>query len=68
MDHLGGILFVDRVENELALMEELKKKRFLSPTRSKYQTRSIAVNVHPNHRRLLARCLGFRDRCCRLGI
>ena len=28
MDHLSGVLFVDRVENELALMEELKKKGF----------------------------------------
>ncbi len=28
MDHLGGVLFVDRVENELALTEELKKKGF----------------------------------------
>lgn len=28
MDHLSGVLFVDRVENELALTEELKKKGF----------------------------------------
>jgi peptide deformylase len=28
MDHLNGVLFVDRVENELALTEELKKKGF----------------------------------------
>ncbi len=28
LDHLNGVLFVDRVENELALTEELKKKGF----------------------------------------
>jgi peptide deformylase len=28
LDHLSGVLFVDRVENELALTEELKKKGF----------------------------------------
>jgi peptide deformylase len=28
MDHLSGVLFVDRVENELALAEELKQKGF----------------------------------------
>ncbi|WP_373545061.1 peptide deformylase [Chamaesiphon sp.] len=28
MDHLGGVLFVDRVENKLALTEELQKKGF----------------------------------------
>ena len=28
MDHLNGILFVDRVENSLALTEELKKQGF----------------------------------------
>ena len=28
LDHLTGVLFVDRVENELALTEELKKKGF----------------------------------------
>ena len=28
MDHLSGVLFVDRVENGLALTEELKKKGF----------------------------------------
>ena len=28
MDHLSGILFVDRVENSLALTEELKKQGF----------------------------------------
>jgi peptide deformylase len=28
MDHLNGVLFVDRVENELALTEELHKKGF----------------------------------------
>ena len=28
MDHLGGVMFVDRVENELALTEELQKKGF----------------------------------------
>ncbi len=28
MDHLNGVLFVDRVENELALTEELQKKGF----------------------------------------
>lgn len=28
MDHLEGVLFVDRVENSLALTEELKKKGF----------------------------------------
>jgi peptide deformylase len=28
MDHLTGVLFVDRVENELALAEELKQKGF----------------------------------------
>jgi peptide deformylase len=28
MDHLNGIMFVDRVENNLALTEELKKKGF----------------------------------------
>jgi peptide deformylase len=28
MDHLNGVLFVDRVENEIALNEELKKKGF----------------------------------------
>ena len=26
MDHLSGVMFVDRVENDLALTEELKKK------------------------------------------
>ncbi|MDJ0648690.1 MAG: peptide deformylase [Xenococcaceae cyanobacterium MO_188.B19] len=28
MDHLNGVMFVDRVENEIALTEELKKKGF----------------------------------------
>ena len=28
MDHLSGVLFVDRVENKLALTEELQKKGF----------------------------------------
>jgi peptide deformylase len=28
LDHLNGVLFVDRVENELALTEELQKKGF----------------------------------------
>lgn len=28
MDHLNGVMFVDRVENNLALNEELKKKGF----------------------------------------
>ena len=28
MDHLNGVLFVDRVENNLALNEELKKRNF----------------------------------------
>ncbi|MDJ0682423.1 MAG: peptide deformylase [Xenococcaceae cyanobacterium MO_167.B52] len=28
MDHLHGVMFVDRVENEIALTEELKKKGF----------------------------------------
>jgi peptide deformylase len=28
MDHLSGVLFVDRVENELALAEELKQQGF----------------------------------------
>ena len=28
LDHLTGVLFVDRVENGLALTEELKKKGF----------------------------------------
>ncbi|MEG4347503.1 peptide deformylase [Microcoleus sp. A003_D6] len=28
MDHLNGVLFVDRVENKLALNEELVKKKF----------------------------------------
>jgi peptide deformylase len=28
MDHLNGVLFVDRVDNEIALNEELKKKGF----------------------------------------
>ena len=28
MDHLSGVMFVDRVENDLALTEELKKKGF----------------------------------------
>jgi peptide deformylase len=28
MDHLNGVLFVDRVENELALTEQLKKQGF----------------------------------------
>ncbi len=28
MDHLNGVMFVDRVENDLALTEELKKKGF----------------------------------------
>jgi peptide deformylase len=28
MDHLNGVLFVDRVNNEIALNEELKKKGF----------------------------------------
>lgn len=28
MDHLNGVLFVDRIENNLALTEELKKKGF----------------------------------------
>jgi peptide deformylase len=28
MDHLNGVLFVDRVENSLALTEELKKNHF----------------------------------------
>lgn len=28
IDHLNGVLFVDRVENELALNEELKKRGF----------------------------------------
>ena len=28
MDHLNGVLFVDRVENNLALNEELKKQKF----------------------------------------
>lgn len=28
LDHLSGVLFVDRVENELALTQELKKKGF----------------------------------------
>lgn len=28
MDHLNGVMFVDRVENKIALTEELKKKGF----------------------------------------
>ncbi len=28
MDHLNGVMFVDRVDNEIALTEELKKKGF----------------------------------------
>ncbi len=28
MDHLNGVMFVDRVQNEIALTEELKKKGF----------------------------------------
>ncbi|HHP7232205.1 MAG TPA: peptide deformylase [Xenococcaceae cyanobacterium] len=28
MDHLNGVMFVDRVENEIALTEELQKKGF----------------------------------------
>ena len=28
MDHLNGVMFVDRVENDIALTEELKKKGF----------------------------------------
>ncbi|MGH2412820.1 MAG: peptide deformylase, partial [Microcystaceae cyanobacterium] len=28
MDHLNGVLFVDRVQNSLALTEELKKQGF----------------------------------------
>ena len=28
MDHLNGVMFVDRVENEIALTEELKKQGF----------------------------------------
>jgi peptide deformylase len=28
MDHLNGVLFVDRVENKLALTEELVKHKF----------------------------------------
>jgi len=28
MDHLQGVLFVDRVENELLLTEELRKNKF----------------------------------------
>ncbi|PSB06816.1 peptide deformylase, partial [filamentous cyanobacterium Phorm 46] len=28
MDHLNGVLFVDRVENKLALNEELVKNKF----------------------------------------
>ncbi len=28
MDHLNGVLFVDRVENNLVLTEELKKYGF----------------------------------------
>jgi peptide deformylase len=28
MDHLNGVMFVDRVDNDLALNEELKKTRF----------------------------------------
>jgi peptide deformylase len=28
MDHLHGVLFVDRVENKLALNEELAKHKF----------------------------------------
>ena len=28
MDHLNGVLFVDRVKNNLALTEQLKKKGF----------------------------------------
>jgi peptide deformylase len=30
MDHLNGVMFVDRVENGLALTEELKKHGFSS--------------------------------------
>jgi peptide deformylase len=29
MDHLSGVLFVDRVNNNLALTQELKKHGFL---------------------------------------
>jgi peptide deformylase len=28
MDHLNGVMFVDRVDNDLALNEELKKHGF----------------------------------------
>jgi len=28
MDHLDGVLFVDRVDNQLSLAEELKKQKF----------------------------------------
>jgi peptide deformylase len=28
MDHLNGVMFVDRVENEIALTQELQKKGF----------------------------------------
>ncbi|HBY81481.1 MAG TPA: peptide deformylase, partial [Cyanobacteria bacterium UBA11148] len=28
MDHLNGVMFVDRVQNNLALTEELKKHGF----------------------------------------
>ncbi|MFM7575751.1 MAG: peptide deformylase, partial [Microcystaceae cyanobacterium] len=32
MDHLNGVMFVDRVENSLALAESLKKQGFAMHT------------------------------------
>jgi peptide deformylase len=40
MDHLNGVLFVDRVENEIALTSELKDKGF-----SVQHVRSVAVGA-----------------------